>query len=113
VANIIALVACWPGAALASQPELAGQRVWLRRWIPVAALGGAAGSLLLLSTPPGVFARVAPILVAAGSLTLLAQPRLAAGLHQRGRLSGARTLILPLGLTAMSSTTATSAPGPA
>src|SRR3954471_15128965 len=68
VANIIALVACWPGAALASQPELVGQRVWLRRWIPVAALGGAAGSLLLLSTPPGVFARMVPILVAAGSL---------------------------------------------
>ena len=102
VANIVALVACWPGAALASQPELAGQRVWLRRWIPVAALGGATGSVLLLSTPPGVFARVVPILVAAGSLALLAQPRLAARFHQRGRLSGARGVVLPLGLTAMS-----------
>ncbi|GAA4638536.1 sulfite exporter TauE/SafE family protein [Actinoallomurus vinaceus] len=102
VANIIALVACWPGAALASQPELVGQRVWLRRWIPVAALGGAVGSLLLLFTPSGVFARVVPILVAVGSLALLAQPRLAAHLHQRGQLSGARGLILPLGLTAMS-----------
>ncbi|MEV0195186.1 sulfite exporter TauE/SafE family protein, partial [Nonomuraea sp. NPDC050691] len=25
VANIVAAVACWPGAALASRPELAGQ----------------------------------------------------------------------------------------
>ncbi|MEV5706320.1 sulfite exporter TauE/SafE family protein [Actinoallomurus sp. NPDC052274] len=102
VANIIAVVACWPGAALASRPELAGQRVRLCRWIPVAALGGAAGSLLLLSTPPGVFAHVVPILVAAGSLALLAQPRIAARLDRRGSLSGARGMILPLGLTAMS-----------
>jgi uncharacterized membrane protein YfcA len=102
VTNIVALVACWPGAALASQPELAGQRPWLRRWLPVAALGGAAGSLLLIFTPPGVFARVVPILVAVGSLALLAQPRLAARLNQHGDLTGARAVTLPLGLTAMS-----------
>ncbi|NUW38514.1 sulfite exporter TauE/SafE family protein, partial [Nonomuraea sp. SMC257] len=51
---------------------------WLRRWVPVAGLGGAAGSALLMSTPPGVFARIVPVLVAAGSLALLVQPRLAA-----------------------------------
>ncbi|GAA0997875.1 sulfite exporter TauE/SafE family protein [Acrocarpospora macrocephala] len=104
VANIVALVACWPGSALASQPELVGHGVWLRRWVPLSALGGAAGSLLLLSTPPGVFGRVVPFLVAAGSLALLAQPWLAAR-HQRhrgGRPSGAGGVVLPLGLIAMS-----------
>ncbi|MEO3857850.1 sulfite exporter TauE/SafE family protein [Acrocarpospora sp. B8E8] len=101
VANIVALVACWPGSALASQPELVGHGLWLRRWVPLSALGGAAGSLLLLSTPPGVFARVVPFLVAAGSLALLAQPRLAAR-HQRGHPSGAGGVVLPLGLIAMS-----------
>ncbi|MFC6082943.1 sulfite exporter TauE/SafE family protein [Sphaerisporangium aureirubrum] len=101
VANIVALVACWPGSALASQPELAGRGPWLRRWMPLSALGALAGSLLLLSTPSGVFARVVPFLVAAGSLALLAQPRLAA-LHRRGRPPGAGGVVLPLGLIAMS-----------
>ncbi|MBV9794880.1 MAG: sulfite exporter TauE/SafE family protein [Actinobacteria bacterium] len=78
VTNIVALVACWPGSALASRPELAGRGSWLRRWAPVAALGGAAGSALLLSTPSGLFTRVVPFLVLAGSLALLAQPRLSA-----------------------------------
>ncbi|GAA2276604.1 sulfite exporter TauE/SafE family protein [Nonomuraea roseoviolacea subsp. roseoviolacea] len=97
VANIVAAVACWPGAALASRPELAGQGPWLRRWVPVAALGGAAGSALLMSTPPGVFARVVPFLVAAGSLALLAQPRLAA---LRGHRDGG--VLLPAALVALS-----------
>lgn len=104
MANIVALVTCWPGAALASRPELARQGPWLRRWVPLSALGGAAGSVLLLSTPPGIFTRVVPFLVAAGSLTLLAQPRLAARhqRHRRGHPSQTRGVILPLGLIAMS-----------
>src|ERR1700691_4155917 len=78
VVNIIAIVACWPGAALASPPELAGRGAWLGRWSLVAVLGGAAGAVLLLSTPPGLFSQVVPFLVAAGSLALLCQPRLRA-----------------------------------
>src|SRR5262250_2413877 len=67
IANLVALVACWPGSAIASQPELRGWRPWLLRWGAVAALGGAAGSALLLLTSQGVFARVVPFLVATGS----------------------------------------------
>ncbi|MGO8728071.1 MAG: sulfite exporter TauE/SafE family protein [Streptosporangiaceae bacterium] len=78
VANIVALVACWPGSALASRPELQGKAAWLRRWTWVTAAGGAIGAVLLLSTPPGAFSRVVPFLVAVGSLALLLQPRLAA-----------------------------------
>lgn len=78
VANIVALVACWPGSAAASRPELEGRGPWLARWIPVTAVGGAAGAALLLSTPAGAFARVVPYLVALGALTLLAQPNLSA-----------------------------------
>ena len=29
VVNIVALVACWPGSAAASRPELAGRGAWL------------------------------------------------------------------------------------
>lgn len=78
VANTVAIVACWPGSAAASQPELRGQGPWLRRWILVAVAGGAAGSVLLLVTPAGVFGRVVPFLIAAGSLALLLQPRITA-----------------------------------
>ncbi|HEX4832659.1 MAG TPA: sulfite exporter TauE/SafE family protein [Trebonia sp.] len=78
VANNVALVACWPGSALASRPELRGRGRWLARWAWVAAAGGAAGAGLLLSTPPQAFARVVPFLVAAGSVALLAQPWISA-----------------------------------
>jgi uncharacterized membrane protein YfcA len=100
VVNIIALVACWPGSALTSRAELAGRGSWLLRWVPVAAVGGAVGAALLLAIPAGVFTRVVPFLVASGSLTLLAQPRLAARRQRRQTRHGA--LVLPVGLTALS-----------
>jgi uncharacterized protein len=64
VANIVALVTCGPGAALASRPELAGRVGWVRRWSLVAAAGGMAGAALLLLTPAGSFGRIVPYLVA-------------------------------------------------
>lgn len=84
IANTIAIVACWPGSALASRPELEGRGPWIRRWSLVAGAGGAAGAVLLLSTPPGVFTRVVPFLIAAGSLALLAQPCLRSADTARG-----------------------------
>ncbi len=63
-------------------------------------MGGAAGAALLLTTPAGVFARVVPFLVIAGSLALLAQPRLSAHRQQR---PGPRTGPgLPAGLLPLS-----------
>jgi hypothetical protein len=44
IANNVALVACWPGSALASQPELSGRGRWLWRWSLVAVAGGAAST---------------------------------------------------------------------
>jgi uncharacterized protein len=82
VANIVALVASWPGSALVSGPELRGRGLWLRQTLPVTAAGGLAGAVLLRSTPAGVFSRIVPLLIATGSVTLLAQPRIAA---RRGR----------------------------
>ncbi len=88
VANLVAFVACWPGATLASQRELTGVRRSLTRALPVAASGAAAGAALLVSTPPGAFSRVVPFLVLSGSLALLAQPWLTTrflGNRHRGR----------------------------
>lgn len=72
--NLVALSVCWPGSAHGSKRELAGRGPWLKRWLPLAAAGGATGALLLLLTPPGAFARVVPFLIAAGSLALIAEP---------------------------------------
>jgi uncharacterized membrane protein YfcA len=77
VGNIVAAVALGPSSALASRDELTGRRPVLLRLLPVALAGSAAGALLLLATPPGVFARVVPFLVATGALVLLLQPTLA------------------------------------
>jgi uncharacterized membrane protein YfcA len=94
VANLVALVACWPASALVSRPELIGTAPWLRRSLPVAAAGGVAGSVLLLVTPPGIFNRVVPFLVAGGSLALLVQPRLAARREQQHSDRGVLVLAL-------------------
>ncbi|MES1212217.1 MAG: sulfite exporter TauE/SafE family protein, partial [Leifsonia sp.] len=59
-----------------SRPELTGHGATLRRWAPVAVLGAAVGALLLLATPPGVFAWIVPFLVAAAGILLLTQPRI-------------------------------------
>ena len=102
IANLVAFVACWPGSAVASQPELRGRRPWLLRWAAVAVLGGAAGAVLLLRTPPGVFGRVVPFLVVAGSLALLFQPWLAARPSWQDGDGRGRALLLPAGLLALS-----------
>ena len=101
IANLVALVACWPGSAVASQPELRGRGPWLLRWGIVAAAGGAIGSVLLLNTSAGVFGRVVPFLVAAGSLALLFQPWLAARPAWQDRDNRGKAL-LPAGLLALS-----------
>lgn len=103
IANLVAVAACWPGSAAASRRELIGRGPWLRRLGIVAAAGGIAGSVLLLSTPAGVFGHVVPFLVAAGSLALLLQPWIAARpAWQAGATARGRALLLPCGLLALS-----------
>ena len=92
--------ACGPGSALASQPELSGRGSWLRRWSLVAVAGGAAGAALLLITSDHAFSRIAPFLIASGSLALLLEPRLTA--WRRGRDHGHRSLVLAGGLFVIS-----------
>jgi uncharacterized membrane protein YfcA len=98
--NAVAFVASLPGSALGSRPELRGQGQWLRRWAPLAAVGGAAGAALLLLTPASVFGRVVPFLVAFAALALLLQPRVSA--WQEKHLRKTSRLLLPCGLFAVS-----------
>jgi uncharacterized protein len=84
--NAVSLAAYWPGSVAASQPELRGRWPWLRRWLPLTAIGGACGAALLLSTPEGTFERVVPYLVAMASVLLLFQPRISR--WREGRATG-------------------------
>ena len=100
VTNILALVACGPGSAAASRPELVGKGPWLLRWSLVTLAGGVVGSVLLISTSPGVFNDVVPYLLVIAALGLLLQPRLS--LWQQRHPSRGNRVLLPCGLFAVS-----------
>lgn len=76
VTSSIALLGSGLGSTLGSRPELRDHGTTLRRWIPIAMVGAVAGALLLLVTPPGVFAWIVPFLVAGAGVLLLFQPRI-------------------------------------
>jgi uncharacterized protein len=83
VTNSIAVLPGYAGGSLAYREELRGQR---DRAIPLgitAALGGAAGAVVLLSTPEDAFDAIVPFLVLAASLLLLAQPAIERRLGDR------------------------------
>jgi uncharacterized membrane protein YfcA len=75
VTNTVAVVFNGIGSVWGSRPELEGQGRWLRRVVPVALLGGAAGAALLLSTPAQGFARVVPVLIGFASIAILLPKR--------------------------------------
>jgi hypothetical protein len=93
-------VACWPGSAIGSKPELRGQGSWLRHWALLVAAGGAVGAVLLLSTPVELFDRVVPFLVALGSMALLLETQLSAWQQKHPALRS--KFLLPSGLFSFS-----------
>jgi uncharacterized membrane protein YfcA len=74
VTNTVALVFNGVGSIWGSIPELQGQGDRLKRLIPIAAVGGAAGAALLLSIPAEGFENVVPVLIGI-SAVLIALPR--------------------------------------
>lgn len=100
VANTVAVVACWPGSALTSRPELVGRGGWLLRWGGAALLGGIAGAVLLVTTPPGLFARLVPFLLLMGSVALVAQGWLRGAVAPR--VGGAAPVLVGAGLSLIS-----------
>jgi uncharacterized membrane protein YfcA len=75
VTNTVALVGTGIGAAAGSRSELTGQGRLVGRLCTISALGGAAGAVLLLRTPPRLFEVVVPGLIAGASVLLLLAPR--------------------------------------
>jgi uncharacterized membrane protein YfcA len=97
VTNTVGLIGSSIGSVSGSRVELRGQGRDIRLWLPLAGLGGAAGAALLLTTPPGIFTRLVPYLVAAASILLLASPKLRA--IRAGRNSPAHPgAMVPVGL---------------
>ena len=77
VTNTVALVFTGIGSTAGSRSELAGKRGVVLRLGLLAAIGGTAGSVLLLVAPASSFQVVVPFLIGGASVFLLAQPRLA------------------------------------
>ena len=76
VANATNAVALMPGSVASAygyRREIEGDRAVIRLLLPAAALGGAAGSVLLLKTPQSLFDNLVPFLVLFATLLLLVQ----------------------------------------
>jgi uncharacterized protein len=87
-ANVTNTVSLWPGylsGGLAYRDELRAQRDRVVALAVTSALGGAAGTVLLLVAPPGVFEAIVPYLVLVAVGLLAAQPRIAARVRGRER----------------------------
>lgn len=92
VTNTVALVFNGVGSVMGSGPELRGQGRWIRRTVPIAALGGATGAALLLTTPAESFERSVPILLGVASIAILL-PRRAPGDAESSRRRRAAVFI--------------------
>lgn len=102
VTNTTAMTGVLAGSLVGARPELRGQAALLARLGVAAGAGGAVGAALLLLTPASVFGHVVPVLVAAGSVLLLARDRIRAALDRRrpgavpGVVPGRTTTLLVL-----------------
>lgn len=100
VTNTLGLIGSSVGSVLGSRRELSGRWKSLARILPVAAVGGLLGAVLLLISPPDSFERIVPFLVAFASILLLVSPRVrTAAARRTARRTGAssgRGWVLPV-----------------
>ncbi len=89
VTNTVALVFNGVGSVWGSRPELANQGTWLKRIVPAAAVGGAAGAALLLSTPAEGFEKAVPLLLGFASIAIVIprRPRREASIAEHRNLA--------------------------
>ena len=71
ITNTVAMVGNAVGSIIGSRPELRGQGPFLLRTLPLGALGGALGAVLLLSTPAEGFEKIVPVLIGFSSVAIV------------------------------------------
>jgi uncharacterized protein len=96
VTNTIGLVPGSASGAWGYRRELRGQRARVVRLASASLLGGVAGAVLLLALPPEAFNTIVPVLILAGCVLVVLQPRIArwvarqaetrGGVHEHGAL---------------------------
>jgi uncharacterized membrane protein YfcA len=77
VANVSNSIGLAPGnlsAALASRPDLIGQRARIARYGIASLIGSVAGALVLLWLPPSAFGAIVPVLIGLGCLLVIVGP---------------------------------------
>ncbi len=104
VTNTVAMCPGYLGAAIAQRRDLAGQGGRAARLLPISAICGGAGALLLLATGEGSFKIVVPFLILFAALLVAGQPRLRTRLLGRTPRTRARAeswAVVPVGLSAI------------
>ncbi len=76
ITNTVALCPGYLGAAFAQMKDLRGQSLRLWLLLPVGALGGIGGGVLLLNTGDQVFRKLVPFLILMAVVLLASQDRL-------------------------------------
>jgi uncharacterized membrane protein YfcA len=89
VTNTVALCPGYFGATIAQRADLAGQRARLVLLLPLGAVAGAGGALLLLHTGESTFVTVVPFLILFAAILVGLQGKVRGWLEKRG--GGARS----------------------
>ncbi len=96
VTNTVASLPGYIGGLVAQWRDLEGQGRRAAVLLPIAALGGVAGGLLLLATGDALFEAIVPGLVIVACALLAVQGRVRAWLTERHRLVGLSGAALPV-----------------
>jgi uncharacterized membrane protein YfcA len=86
VTNTVALCPGYLGATIGQKKDLEGQKERIWRLLPVGAIGGVIGGILLLNTSERVFTALVPFLILLASGLLAFQDPLRAWLNRRQRV---------------------------
>jgi uncharacterized membrane protein YfcA len=100
-ANVTNTVALWPGMVggiYSQRKDFAGQagRVWMT--VPIAAVGGMAGGVLLIRTGESTFRAIVPYLILVATMLLALQDRLRAWLAMHPKHAERRDSFLGIGV---------------
>lgn len=88
VTNTVGLLSGYFGGSIAYRRELRQARPAVRSYAAAGVVGAVCGTGLLLLLPAEVFESLVPVLIIAGCLLLVAQPRLTAALARRREPDG-------------------------